>query len=301
VIRRAGLVTAAAIVTGLVLASGAAAYWSAAGGGHGLAATGGVARVTGVAQSLHGTVASTSIDISWSPIAVPAGVDVTYVVEQRSGPSQSNVCTTTATLCTVTGLPDTASAFAVTARINGWVGAQSTFTSTLKVASEAPGIDSAPASPSADASPSIAFTHSAFSRFQCTLDGSLPANCSSPADVATLFGGPLANGTHTLTVAARDAYGALTKAAVVVWVVRTDAPAITAAPAPVTNKKTASFTFSHTAYASFRCKLDGAAFSACTSPAAFSSLATGAHSFQVEALDADGAATAITVYGWTIA
>jgi hypothetical protein len=200
----------------------------------------------------------------------------------------------------VTGVPDGASAFAVTARINGWVGAQSTFTPTVKVNTDAPGIDSAPASPSADASPSIAFSHPAFSHFLCTLDGSAAAACSSPADVATLNGGTLADGPHTFTVAARDANGVLTQAALVTWTVRADAPVITGGPAPVTNKKSASFSFSHPAYASFRCRLDAAAFSACTSPAAYSSLATGAHSFQVEALDADGVATGITVYPWTI-
>jgi hypothetical protein len=300
VIGRAGLLTAAAIGAGLVLASAAAAYWSAAGAGPGIAATGSVGRVTGVDTSLHGTVASTSVDVTWTPIPVTSGVDVTYVVARRTGTTWSDVCTTTARRCTVSAIPEGSSMFGVTARINGWVGTQSPLAA-LKVVTDAPAVDAAPASPSADPSPAIAFSHLVFSHFQCTLDGGAPAACSSPADLATLGGGPLADGAHTLTVAARDANGVLTQAALVVWTVRTDAPAITAAPAPVTNKKSASFTFSHTAYASFRCKLDGAAFSACTSPSAYSSLATGAHSFQVEALDADGAATAITIYGWTIA
>ena len=60
-------------------------------------------------------------------------------------------------------------------------------------------------------------------------------------------------------------------------------------PLGLVNSSSASFNFSSTfPGATFECSLDASAFSACTSPAAFASLAEGAHNFAVRALDGLG-------------
>ncbi len=296
-IRRTAFLVAGVVAALLVAAASAAAYWSAAGGGQGIAATGSVGVVAGLDTDVHGTVASASIGFSWSPIA--AAVAVTYVVERHAA-ATTVVCTTTATTCIASGLPDGTARYSVTAEINGWVGAQSALTPVIKVASAAPAIVASPASPSAATAPTIDVSASGFGTFRCTLDGAGPVACSPPVALAALGSGALADGQHTFSVAALDAYGGASQTATVTWTVRTDAPAITAAPPATTAQKSASFTFSHPVYGSFRCKLDGAGWSACASPAGYSGLAAGAHTFRVEALDGDGIATRVTTATWTI-
>ncbi|MFT3707217.1 MAG: Ig-like domain-containing protein [Archangium sp.] len=69
-------------------------------------------------------------------------------------------------------------------------------------------------------------------------------------------------------------------------------------PAALTNSTSATFTFSATEPASFECSLDGAAFSACSSPKAYSTLADGTHVFAVRAIDLAGNVDA-TPASWT--
>jgi len=64
---------------------------------------------------------------------------------------------------------------------------------------------------------------------------------------------------------------------------------ITSGPNGATNTDSATFEFSSTDSGStFRCKLDGAAFNACSSPESYTGLADGSHTFQVRARDAAG-------------
>ena len=74
---------------------------------------------------------------------------------------------------------------------------------------------------------------------------------------------------------------------------------LTATPPALTNSAGATFRFTSSAGTRFACSLDGAAFAACASPAAYSGLSDGAHSFSVTA--SRGANTgAAAAYSWTI-
>ena len=178
------------------------------------------------------------------------------------------------------------------------------------IVTAAPTIGAKPSNPSANASTAtIAFSHASYSSFQCKLDAGAFTSCTSPANLKTLNGNVnLADGGHTFTVQALDADGAATSQASTTWTVTSTAPAIGAKPSnPSANASTATIAFSHATYSSFQCKLDAGAFTSCTSPANLKTLngnvnlADGSHTFTVQALDADGAATSQGTSTWTVA
>jgi large repetitive protein len=77
---------------------------------------------------------------------------------------------------------------------------------------------------------------------------------------------------------------------------------IGSAPAATVQSSVASFGFSANEQgATFECSLDGAAYTACTSPKEYTFLATGAHSFRVRAIDGAGNVDASPAsHFWTI-
>ena len=168
---------------------------------------------------------------------------------------------------------------------------------TWTVNTTAPAITAKPQSPSANTTPSFSFSHSVGSyTFECKVDAGSFATCTSPNVLAAL-----ADGSHTFTVRALDADGfAVPTTAAYTWTLNTAPPTITAKPSNPSANASPSFSFNHGAYAIFECKLDGGSFGSCSSPKNYSSLGDGSHTFQVRALDADGVATTIASYTWTV-
>ena len=138
------------------------------------------------------------------------------------------------------------------------------------------------------------------STFECTLDGSPWASCTSPKTYIALN-----SGSHTFQVRATDPAGNTDPTpASYTWFVDMTAPdtTITASPPALTNSTSASFSFTATeAGSTFECALDAAAFAACTSPKIYSPLADGGHTFQVRATDPAGNTDATPAsFTWTV-
>jgi hypothetical protein len=148
-------------------------------------------------------------------------------------------------------------------------------------------ITSAPASPTSSTSATFAFSSTeSGSSFQCSLDGSAFASCTSPKTYAGL-----AAGAHTFQVRATDPAGNTDPSpASHTWTIDTTAPdtTITVAPASPTKQTDATFSFASEPGATFECRLDGAAYASCTSPKSYTALTEGTHTFQVRAADAAG-------------
>jgi large repetitive protein len=110
----------------------------------------------------------------------------------------------------------------------------------------------------------------------------------------------LAAGTYTVQAAQSDSVGNTGTSSAVTFTINTTAPTFTAKPSTPSANTAPSFSFTHGVYGSFQCSLDAAAFAACTSPKALSSLGSGSHTFAVTALDSQGNATQTASYTWTV-
>jgi CSLREA domain-containing protein len=137
--------------------------------------------------------------------------------------------------------------------------------------------------------------------FECSLDGGPFESCSSPHQIQALTPGD-----HTFAVRAIDeALNVDDTPATRTWTtVDTTAPetSIDSGPASPTEDTTASFTFSSgEAGVTFECSLDGASFTACSSPHTVNDLSVGDHNIRVRARDAAGNADATPdLYEWTV-
>jgi len=158
-----------------------------------------------------------------------------------------------------------------------------------------------------DASGSTSATFTFFSpdagggaTFTCALDGAAFTACTSPRSYTNLT-----EGVHGFAVRVRDAVGNFDPSpADRSWTVDLTPPATTITDGPSGTVAVASASFTFTASeqnVTFACNLDGAGFAACTSPASFTGLAQGPHSFAVRATDAAGHSDASpATRSWTV-
>ena len=167
-------------------------------------------------------------------------------------------------------------------------------------------IGSGPEGPTAQRDVSFTFESSKpGSNFRCTLDGpggaaGTETGCSSPAS----YGG-LADGTYTFAVRAIDAEGnADPEAAMRSFTVDTTPPdtSIASGPAATTRSTDATVSFSSPQPdAHFECRLDSGGWAGCTSPASYTELAGGSHTFDVRAIDPVGNAdTSPASHSWSV-
>jgi hypothetical protein len=142
-----------------------------------------------------------------------------------------------------------------------------------------------------DNTPTFSFTSTeAGSTFQCRVDSAAFAACTTPFTTAALT-----DGQHTFEVRAIDSSGNVdptpaSRTFTVSTVVDNQPPdtSITGGPAAgsTTNDNTPTFSFTSTeAGSTFQCRIDAAAFAACTTPFTTSGLSDGSHTFEVRATD----------------
>ncbi len=146
--------------------------------------------------------------------------------------------------------------------------------------------------PAADNSVMVQFTFDSAEQnvsFECSLDGSSFAVCESGTAL-----GPIGDGVHTFQVRAHDRAGNIDASpATYGWTVDTSTPdtQLLTGPEGFTDSTVASFSFVSPdagSGATFQCALDGAAFTACSSPQSFSNLAEREHTFAVRVRDSVG-------------
>jgi serine/threonine protein kinase len=161
-------------------------------------------------------------------------------------------------------------------------------------------IDSAPSGSVAETSATIAFGSDAEgATFECSLDGAEFASCTSPQTVE------VGAGAHSFRVRAVTDAGT-GEAASADWTVEGGGPAgpdvtISSGPSGTVADAAATFEFSSgDATATFECSLDIAEFTSCTSPQTYADLTNGQHTFQVQAVSADGATGPVAQQAWTV-
>jgi hypothetical protein len=141
-------------------------------------------------------------------------------------------------------------------------------------------------------SPAFEFTSpsgpAACTTFECRLDGGGFSACTSPHAL-----GPLGSGSHSFRVRAKDVDDQTGSAVIRTFTVDAAPPQTTISSGPANGSTiddpTPTFGFSSSEDGStFQCKVDGASFSACTSPKTTSPLPDGSHTFQARATDGVG-------------
>jgi hypothetical protein len=162
----------------------------------------------------------------------------------------------------------------------------------------APTITSAPPNPSYSSSATFTFSDAnPLVTFRCRIDGRPFSICLSPITYSGL-----ADGKRRFDVKAVDLALQESEVTSYTWKIDTKSPVVTLTDKPpaITNQTTANFSFvSNKSGSTYRCSLDGAGLSNCTSPRVYAGLGDGSHTFAVQAT-ANGATGPKTQYTWIV-
>ncbi len=162
----------------------------------------------------------------------------------------------------------------------------------------APVILSGPAAEGRSTVATFTFTGAAGGAFSCQIDSNPPVGCASPFSYTGVT-----DGTHRFSVTQTAENGLESASSLWSWTVDTVAPnppTVSASPQSPTTQKTASFTISGEARASFSCSLDGGPALVCSSPHSVSGLDDGPHSLVVFQSDRVGNRSNGTTREWTV-
>ena len=169
---------------------------------------------------------------------------------------------------------------------------------------------SMPSNPDNDDTPTFTFTGSddaggtGVDGFECQVDGSGWASCTSPHTTT-----PLSDGSHTFEVRAVDKAGNRDETpASQTWTIDTTTPdtSLTSTPPNPDSDNIATFTFTGSdpggsGVAGFECQVDGSGWANCSSPYTTPGLSDGSHTFEVRAMDnAGNTDDRPASYTWTI-
>jgi hypothetical protein len=136
--------------------------------------------------------------------------------------------------------------------------------------------------------------------YQCKVDGTAYRSCANPVSLRGLSGNE--DGWIVFYVIAVDAAGNTSHSATYSWKIdRVDPPRPQLVQQPANPSASADATFAFVdreTSATFECALDGAVFTACTSPKTYTGLSAARHRFQVRAVDLAGNRSAVTEYSW---
>ncbi len=163
---------------------------------------------------------------------------------------------------------------------------------------DAPTIDAGPSATTGLDAAIFRFSGEEAATFRCSLDEAEFEICSSPVSVLGL-----ADGEHRFEVRQIDTVGNASEIATRIWTVDTTAagaPQIVSAPDSIHDSDSAEFEFLGDANSAFGCSLDGSPFTECSSPASYSDLAQGSHTFTVRQIDPHDNVSPASSFEWTV-
>jgi hypothetical protein len=305
------------VATSMFLASPAIAAWTTAGSGAGGSRAVGI----GAGNAPSATVTGDTVDLTWDAGTLSNGDPVTdYLVARYDSDGTQQVialgsCATnvSGTTCSETSTPNGTWKYAVTPVYEGWKGQESPKT-TVAVGVPTLTLSASAAKSETTLSGTIEnFTGGGILRFRLdsvsgtelsgTVDGTatpaaIPLSGSAPVTVDIPPG--TSEGPHTIH-AVVDVTGESASMSITVDDTPPPAPTLTSTPSDPTTATNADFEFGDPeSGVTFECRLDGGTYAGCSSPASYTGLSDGGHTFDVRAVDGAGNRSAATSFSWTI-